>query len=191
MRLDETLGQSRHVACASSCMSMRTSLEEGIKLQRFADIFPEQFLTEGGRHREAVVAADQPMVIRCFRDDLSSSSTMFLVCRLQSNARRYRPGIGSSDAPEQWHPGRTAQAVCMLDQQIAGTLCTMPCVSAIPFSGIHCLSPAFMLSPKKKSERRRGSRPPTQIPVPIATMMGACLGSSSMRPFLAAVEQRR
>src|SRR6266446_10103972 len=71
MRLDRTLGQSRYVACASSCISMRTSLEEGIKLHRFAGIFPEQFSTEAGRHREAVVAADQRMVIRCFRDDLA------------------------------------------------------------------------------------------------------------------------
>ncbi len=47
MRLDQTLGQSRHVACASSCMSMRTSLEEGIKLHRFAGIFPEQFFDRG------------------------------------------------------------------------------------------------------------------------------------------------
>ena len=46
MRLDQT----RHVACASSCMSMRTSLEEGIKLHRFAGILPEQSLTEAGRH---------------------------------------------------------------------------------------------------------------------------------------------
>jgi formate dehydrogenase maturation protein FdhE len=37
---------------------MRTSLEEGIKLHRFAGMFPEQFLTEAGRQREAVVAAD-------------------------------------------------------------------------------------------------------------------------------------
>ena len=50
---------------------MRTSLEEGIKLHRFAGMFPEQFLTEAGRQREAVVAADQRMVIRCFRDDLA------------------------------------------------------------------------------------------------------------------------
>jgi hypothetical protein len=71
MRLSQTLGQSRHVACASSCMSMRTSLEEGIKPHRFAGIFPEQFLTEAGRHREAVVAAGQRMVIRCFRDDVA------------------------------------------------------------------------------------------------------------------------
>ena len=71
MRLDRTLGQSRPVACASSCMSMRTSLEEGIKLHRLARIFPEQFLTVAGRHREAVVAADQRMVIRYFRDDLA------------------------------------------------------------------------------------------------------------------------
>ena len=34
-------------------------------------MFPEQFMTEAGRHREAVVAADQRMVIRCFRDDLT------------------------------------------------------------------------------------------------------------------------
>ena len=54
MRLDRTLGQSRPVACASSCMSMRTSLEEGIKLHRLAGIFPEEFLTEAGRYREAV-----------------------------------------------------------------------------------------------------------------------------------------
>jgi hypothetical protein len=45
MRLDRTLCQSRHVACASSCMSM-TSLEEGIKLHRFAGTFPEKFLRE-------------------------------------------------------------------------------------------------------------------------------------------------
>jgi hypothetical protein len=50
-------------------MSMRTS-EEGIKLHRFAGILPEQFLTKGGRHREAVLAADQRMVIRCFGDNL-------------------------------------------------------------------------------------------------------------------------
>ena len=50
---------------------MRTSLEEGIKLHRFAGILPEQFLTEAGRHREAVVAADQRMVIRCLGDDLA------------------------------------------------------------------------------------------------------------------------
>src|SRR4051794_36144884 len=59
----------RHVACASSCMPMRTSLEEGIKLHGFAGIFPEQFFTEAGRHREAVVAAGQRMIICCFRDD--------------------------------------------------------------------------------------------------------------------------
>ena len=50
---------------------MRTSLEEGIKLHRLAGIFPEQFFTEAGRHREAVVAADQRMVIRSFGDDLA------------------------------------------------------------------------------------------------------------------------
>ena len=50
---------------------MRTSLEEGIKLHRFAGIFPEQFSTKAGRYREAVVAADHRMFIRCFRDDLA------------------------------------------------------------------------------------------------------------------------
>jgi hypothetical protein len=50
---------------------MRTSLEEGIKLHRLAGIFPEQFFTEAGRHREAVVAADQRMIIRSFGDDLA------------------------------------------------------------------------------------------------------------------------
>src|SRR5258707_5387164 len=62
---------SRHVACASSCIAMRTSLEEGIKLHRFAGIFPEQFSTEAGRHRETVVAADQRMVIRYLGDGLA------------------------------------------------------------------------------------------------------------------------
>ena len=71
MRLDQTLGVSRHVACASGCKSKRTSLEEGFKLHRFAGILPEQFLTEAGRHREAVVATDQRMAIRCFGDDLA------------------------------------------------------------------------------------------------------------------------
>jgi len=51
---------------------MRTSLEEGIKLHRFAGILPEQSLTEAGRHREAVVATDQRMVIRHLGDDLPS-----------------------------------------------------------------------------------------------------------------------
>jgi hypothetical protein len=50
---------------------MRTSPEERIKPHRFAGIFPEQFLTMAGGHREAVVAADQRMLIRCFRDDLA------------------------------------------------------------------------------------------------------------------------
>jgi len=71
MRLDQMPGQSHRVASASSCMSMSTSLEEGIKPHRFAGIFPEQFLTETSGHREPVVAADQRMVIRCFCDDLA------------------------------------------------------------------------------------------------------------------------
>ena len=50
---------------------VQPSLEEGIKVHRFAGIFPAQFFTEAGRHREAVVAADQRMVIRSYRDDLA------------------------------------------------------------------------------------------------------------------------
>jgi hypothetical protein len=46
-------------------------LEEVIKLHRFAGISPEKALTEAGRLREAMVAADQSMVIRCFGDDLA------------------------------------------------------------------------------------------------------------------------
>src|SRR4029077_169893 len=78
MRLNQTPGHLRQGACASSCMSMRaclsmrTSLEEGVKMHRFSGTFPEQFLTEAGRHREAVVAADQRVVIRCFCNDLAA-----------------------------------------------------------------------------------------------------------------------
>jgi len=50
---------------------MRTSLKEGIKPHGFAGIFPEYLFSETSRHREPVVAADQRMVIRCFRDDLA------------------------------------------------------------------------------------------------------------------------
>ena len=50
---------------------MGTSLEEGIKPHRLAGIFPEHFFPKTGRHREPVVAADQRMVIGCFRDDLA------------------------------------------------------------------------------------------------------------------------
>jgi hypothetical protein len=44
---------------------VQASLEAGIKVHRFAGIFP------ASRHREAVVAADQRMVIRSYRDDLA------------------------------------------------------------------------------------------------------------------------
>jgi len=46
-------------------------LEEVIKLHRFAGISPEKALTEAGRQREAMVAADQSIIVRCFRDDLA------------------------------------------------------------------------------------------------------------------------
>jgi hypothetical protein len=66
---------------------MRISLEVGIKVHRFAGIFPEQFLTEAGRHREAMVAAHQRMVIRCFRDDLAGFVHDVSHVALQSNDR--------------------------------------------------------------------------------------------------------
>jgi hypothetical protein len=53
-------------------MSIRTSLEEGIKLHRFAGIFPEQFSTEASRHREAMMATDQRVVIRRVGDNLTA-----------------------------------------------------------------------------------------------------------------------
>src|SRR6478672_3985201 len=59
------------LGCLPMVSPKMTSPKEGIKLHRFAGIFPEQFLTEAGRHREAVMAADQRMVIRCFGDDLA------------------------------------------------------------------------------------------------------------------------
>ena len=66
---------------------MRTCPEEGINLHRFAGVLPEQFLTEAGRHREAVVAAGQRMVIRCLRDDLAHFvNDVSHVRPLQSNA---------------------------------------------------------------------------------------------------------
>ena len=46
-------------------------LEEEIKLHGLAGMSPEQSLTEAGRHCEAVVAADQGVVIRCLGDDLA------------------------------------------------------------------------------------------------------------------------
>jgi hypothetical protein len=100
-----------------------------------------------------VVAADQRMVIRCLGDDLPGFVHDVFHVTPPSNARRYRPSIGSSDAAEQWHAGLKLY-VGSDQQQIAGTLCTMPCVSAVPLA-----APAFMLSLKWKSGRRRGSRP--------------------------------
>ena len=46
-------------------------LEKEIKLHRFAGILPEHSFTKAGGDREAVMAADQNIVVRCFGDDLS------------------------------------------------------------------------------------------------------------------------
>ena len=128
MHLDRTLGQSRHVACASGCLSMTspkmTSPKEGIKLHRFAGILPEQFLTEASRHREAVVAADQRMVIRCLGDDLPGFVHDVFHCEASNPMRWNRPGIGSSDAAALWHAERKLYLGSTVRSR---TLCTMPC----------------------------------------------------------------
>jgi hypothetical protein len=71
-RRDDCLDYTRHAPCASGCMSTRTSLEERIKFHGFPGIFPVQLFTGARRHREAVVTADQRMLIRCHRNDLAS-----------------------------------------------------------------------------------------------------------------------
>jgi hypothetical protein len=100
MRHDQTLGPVASCCLRiSSCISIRTSLEEGIKLHRFAGMFPEQFSTEAGRYREAVVAADL-----AFAMISPASSTMFLMYRLPNRTHRL------VDAPF-WrhHEGRDRQ----------------------------------------------------------------------------------
>src|SRR4051812_25845985 len=89
-----------HVACASGCMSIRTSLEEGIKLHRFAAIFPEQFLTEAGGHRKAVMAADQRMVVSCCAMISPASLTIFLIWRLPIQRADLYPALGKRDVLE-------------------------------------------------------------------------------------------
>ena len=91
-------------------MSKGTSitLEEVIKLYRFAGISPEQFFTEARSHREAVVAADQRMVIRCFGDDLVG----FVHCRAYTGeaVRSLAAIMRQADAP----PRARIQAIAML-----------------------------------------------------------------------------
>ena len=120
------------LGCLPMVSPKMTSPKEGIKFHRFAGIFPEQFLTEGGRHREAVVAADQRMVIRYFRDDLAGFVHDVSHVAASNPTQAMHPNNGTL--------GGRLKLYVILDQQIAGTLCTMPCVSAIPFSGIHSLS---------------------------------------------------
>ncbi|MDA9398780.1 hypothetical protein XH79_08395 [Bradyrhizobium sp. CCBAU 45389] len=50
---------------------MRMVLEEEIKLHRFAGISPEQSFAHAARHRQAMVAPEQNMIIRCYGDDLA------------------------------------------------------------------------------------------------------------------------
>ena len=173
MHLDRTLGQSRHVACASGCMSMRASLEEGIKLHSFAGIFPEQFLTEAGRHREAMVAADQRMVIRCLGDDLPGFVHDVFHCDASNPMRRNRPGIGSSDAAALWHAERKLYLGSTVRSR---TLCTMPCVSAFH-------SPASITCPGsqdagKMEIRTQATRAALKmtVTIPATSMMEVRLG---------------
>jgi hypothetical protein len=71
-RRDDCLDYTRHAPCASGCMSTRTSLEKRIKFHGFPGFFPVQLFTGARRHREAVVTANQRMLIRCHRNDLAS-----------------------------------------------------------------------------------------------------------------------
>ncbi len=50
---------------------MRMVLEEEIKLHGFAGISPEQSFAHAARHRQAMVAPEQNMIIRCYGDDLA------------------------------------------------------------------------------------------------------------------------
>ena len=114
MRLDQTLGVSRHVACASGCKSKRTSLEEGFKLHRFAGLDRGWPPPRGGGGRRS--AYGHPLAFAMISP---SSSTIFLTCRLPPT-RRYRPGIGSSDAAEQWPlGGRLKLYVCSTNRSRA------------------------------------------------------------------------
>ena len=75
-------------------MSKRISmmLEEVIELHGFAGFSPVQFLTEAGRLGEAMVAADQSMVIRCFGDYLAGLvDDDFHALPLQCNAPSAQP----------------------------------------------------------------------------------------------------
>ncbi len=78
----------------------RTSLEEGIKLHRFAGIFPEQF-DRGWPPPRGGGGCRSPTVIRCSRDDLADFVHDVSQVRLQSNAaalrtllRRHHEGRG-------------------------------------------------------------------------------------------------
>ena len=109
-----------------------------------------------------------------------SSSTIFLTCRLPPT-RRYRPGIGSSDAAEQWHAGRAAQAVSMLDQQIAGTLCTMPCVSAFhSAASIVCPGPHDVAKMEIRTQTTRATLKMT-VTIPATSMIEVRLRCNAMR----------
>ena len=154
-------------------MSMRASLEEGIKHHSFAGIFPEQFLTETGGHREAVVAADQRMVIRCLGDDLPGFVHDVFHCDASNPMRRNRPGIGSSDAAALWHAERKLYLGSTVRSR---TLCTMPCVSAFH-------SPASITCPGsqdagKMEIRTQATRATLKmtVTIPATSMMEVRLG---------------
>jgi hypothetical protein len=72
--------------------------EEGIKAHRFAAVLPKQLLTEAGRHRDAVVPADQRAVVRCLGDDLTGlvhdvSHSRIALSGLTSAVRRSTRGF--------------------------------------------------------------------------------------------------
>jgi hypothetical protein len=51
--------------------------EEGLKVDRFAGVLPEQLLTEASLRRDAVVSADQRAVTRCLRRSRRIRSRFF------------------------------------------------------------------------------------------------------------------
>jgi hypothetical protein len=63
---------------------MRTSLEVGIKVHRFAGIFPEQFSTEAGATARRWWPPTSVWSSDAFAMISPASSTMFLMCPLQS-----------------------------------------------------------------------------------------------------------
>ena len=55
----------------SRYMSMRNWTQEAVNLYRLTSILPVNRVAKAARQHDAVLAADQSMVIRCLRDNLA------------------------------------------------------------------------------------------------------------------------